>query len=123
VGASECIAISDRAFTYKSPTFPPPAAFLFANAPKESLEQALRAHDLKPEKRVECTSPYICALIKTRKHRVLVDKGVGDLSPNRGRLLENLNAEGVSPVDVDTVILTHGHPNHIDGSTSVETAG
>jgi len=30
-------------------------------------------------------------------------------------LLKNLQSEGIPPEDIDTVILTHGHPDDIDG--------
>jgi glyoxylase-like metal-dependent hydrolase (beta-lactamase superfamily II) len=32
-----------------------------------------------------------------------------------GRLTENLKAAGFNPEDVDKVVLTHGHPDHIWG--------
>ena len=114
------MAVSDGTHTYAPPTFPPPATFLFANAPRERLDQALREHNLQPERWVEWISPYICVMINTGKHRVLVDTGAGDLGPNTGKLLQNLQAEGVAPRDIDTVILTHGHPDHIGGNTTSE---
>jgi len=36
IGIFECIAVSDGTHTYTPPIFPPPATFLFSNAPKES---------------------------------------------------------------------------------------
>ena len=45
------------------------------------------------------------------------DTGAGGLDPETGRLLRNLHAEGISPADIDMVILTHGHPDHIGGNT------
>jgi len=101
----------------RTPIFPPPANLLFANAPKECLEQALREHNLQPEQWTEWISPYICVVVNTGEHRVLVDTGAGDLGPNTGKLLQNLQAEGIMPEDIDTVILTHGHPDHIGGNT------
>lgn len=59
-------------------------------------------------------------MINTGKHRVLVDTGAGGLCPNTGKLLQNLQAEGIEPRDIDTVILTHGHPDHIGGNTVSE---
>lgn len=117
VGAFECVAVSDGSFTYTPPTFPPPAIFLFANAPKEHLEQKLHEHKIQPERWGEWVSPYICIVIDTGKHRVLVDTGAGSLGPNTGKLLQNLQAEKIAPGDIDTVILTHGHPDHIGGNT------
>ena len=40
--------------------------------------------------------------------------------PSTGKLLQNLQAEGIEPRDIDTVILTHGHPDHIGGNTDAE---
>jgi len=120
VGTFKCMAVSDGTHTYTPPTFPPPATFLFANAPKERLEQVLREHSLQPEQWIEWISPYICVVVDTGKHQVLVDTGAGGLAPNTGRLLQNLQAEGIAPGDIDTVILTHGHPDHIGGNTVSE---
>ena len=120
VGDLECIAVSDGIFTYTPPTFPPPATFLFTNAPKEGLEQTHRGHKLQRERWTEWTSPYICLVITTRKHRVLVDTGADGLGPETGRLLHNLEAEGITTRDIDTIILTHGHPDHLGGNTTRE---
>ncbi len=120
VGSFDCMAVSDGTHTYAPPTFPPPATLLFVNAPRRRLGQVLREHNLHPEQWAEWISPYICLLVNTGKHRVLVDTGADGLAPSTGRLLKNLQAEGISPEDIDTVILTHGHPDHIGGNTDAE---
>jgi glyoxylase-like metal-dependent hydrolase (beta-lactamase superfamily II) len=48
-------------------------------------------------------------LIRTRSVIVLVDLGLG----SGGTLLENLAAEGVTPGDVDLVVFTHLHRDHV----------
>jgi len=116
IGSFECAAISDGSFKYKPPMFPNPAMLLFANAPKDSLESTLREHHIIPEMWTEWVSPYTCMTIDTGEHRVLVDTGAGDLDINTGNLIQNLKEEGVTPEDVDTVIITHAHPDHTGGN-------
>lgn len=53
---------------------------------------------------------------------VLVDSGCGGaMGPALGRLAENLAAMGVAPEAIDTVLLTHLHPDHVGGL--VDAAG
>jgi len=118
LGSFECLALSDGTFTYAPPIFPPPPTFLFINAPKERLAQKLQEHNL--QQWAEWVSPYICLLIKAGKHIALVDTGAGGLGPNTGRLLQNLRSENIAAESIDTVILTHGHPDHIGGNTTSE---
>jgi glyoxylase-like metal-dependent hydrolase (beta-lactamase superfamily II) len=120
VGSIKCLAISDGSMTYSPPTFPPPAIFLFANADKEKLPRTLRDHGINMAEWTEWTSSYTCLLLDTGKYRVLVDTGAGGLGNNTGQLLPNLKLEGVSPEDIDIVILTHAHPDHIGGNINSE---
>lgn len=116
VGDYECIAVCDGTHTYAPPNFPPPNILLFSNAPSEALGHALRQHNL-PAQWAEWTSPYICLVVNTGKHQILVDTGAGGLAPTTGRLLQNLKAENITPGDIDMVIITHAHPDHLGGNT------
>lgn len=120
VGSFRCIAISDGTLSYAPPTFPPPAVLLFANAPAELLGRTLGKHGLQSERWQEWVSPYICLVINTGEHQLLVDTGANGLGQNTGKLVENLKNEGIEPEDIDNVILTHGHPDHIGGNTDSE---
>ncbi|MFQ6094747.1 MAG: MBL fold metallo-hydrolase [Candidatus Bathyarchaeia archaeon] len=111
IGTFDCIVISDGTFAY-----PYPAQIFFVNAPKERLEQVLRKYNLDPERWKQYVSPYLCLVVNTDHHRVLVDTGAGGLAPTTGKLVPNLQSVGVAPRDIDTVILTHGHPDHIGGN-------
>jgi glyoxylase-like metal-dependent hydrolase (beta-lactamase superfamily II) len=114
------VAVRDGTLTYGPPVFPPPSIFLFANATREELDPLLREHGVEPESWQAWTSDYTCLLVDTGKRLVLVDTGAGSLAPSTGRLLHNLSQLGVTPEDVDTVILTHAHPDHIGGNTDAE---
>jgi glyoxylase-like metal-dependent hydrolase (beta-lactamase superfamily II) len=117
VGDFDCFAISDGIFIYSPPTFPPPAVFLFGNASKSQLEQSLLKHNIQRDHWSQWISPYICLLIDTGDHLVLVDTGAKGLDPNTGKLLKNLKALGISPEDIEIIIITHCHPDHISGIT------
>jgi len=115
-----CRVISDGTMTYVPPVFPPPAGFLCTNAPEERLGAALSKQGLTLENWTEWKRPYNCLLIETGRKRVLVDTGADGLGPETGKLLSNLQKEGVAPQDIDLVILTHGHPDHLGGNTDRE---
>ena len=111
VGAFECLAIHDFQSSYAAGTF-------FTNAPPDDLERALREHHLGPD----LPSPYPCLFIDTGAGTVLIDTGIGrgvhpQRGPYEGKLLAVLRTEGIEPSDVDTVILTHGHVDHVGGCT------
>lgn len=56
-----------------------------------------------------------CYLVRGMGRTILIDSGTGGLNQKGGRLVNNLLAAGVNPQDIDTVLLTHGHPDHIGG--------
>ncbi|APW40870.1 MBL fold metallo-hydrolase [Rhodoferax koreense] len=61
---------------------------------------------------------YVCGfLINTGSRLILVDAGSGGHwgPPTLGKLLANLKASGYQPEQVDTVLITHLHPDHVPG--------
>lgn len=120
VGNYECMAVNDGNVTYIPPMFPPPATLLFTNASGVELEKALREHNIDPQQWTEWESPFTCLVVKTGSHLVLVDTGGDGVTPTSGHLIPNLKTGGISPEDIDTVIITHGHPDHIGGNTDSE---
>jgi len=120
VGDFECVAVSDGTFVYAPPLIPPPADFLFANAPKAVLDQILLMYGIQREQWKEFISPFTCLMVNTGTHKVLVDTGADGLTPDTGKLLLNLRAVGVGANDIDMVILTHGHDDHIGGNIDAQ---
>jgi glyoxylase-like metal-dependent hydrolase (beta-lactamase superfamily II) len=106
IGAFQCLAVSDGTFVY-------PPGGVFVNACKEEYLRALGERELPLD---EVKTPYICLYLDTGEHRVLVDTGAGKLAPTTGRLVKNLRSAGIDPATIDTVILTHAHPDHIGGN-------
>lgn len=63
----------------------------------------------------------MCLFVKAGKHSILIDTGWGVRSQiSTGKLVQNLEAEGIRRQEIDIVINTHGHPDHIGGNTDTK---
>jgi glyoxylase-like metal-dependent hydrolase (beta-lactamase superfamily II) len=61
-------------------------------------------------------------LISAGSRSILVETGSGNyLGPTTGKLLDSLAAAGAAPADIDTILLTHMHPDHSAGLTDLAT--
>lgn len=56
-----------------------------------------------------------CYVVRGGGRTVLVDTGAGGFKQWGGCLKTNLPLAGVQPSEIDTVLLTHAHPDHIGG--------
>lgn len=60
-------------------------------------------------------------LIQSAGRTALVDTGAGDtMGPTLGTLMQTLEAAGIEADDIDTVLLTHLHPDHSNGLVDSE---
>ena len=106
VGAIEVTAIHDG-------FAPRPLAGLVRNAGLGAVETAL-AEAFLPTDAVPIT--FTTLALQTAGRLVLIDAGYGDTGPpTAGRWMANFRAAGFDPAQVDTVIVSHFHPDHIGG--------
>jgi glyoxylase-like metal-dependent hydrolase (beta-lactamase superfamily II) len=109
VGAYECTALCDGMEVV-------PAESVVRDVPLEQWRQALLDHGYST---AESTVFFNNLCIQDGRQRILVDAGWGQGTQRRnGDLLSHLQEEGVSPLDIDTIILTHGDVDHIGGLTT-----
>jgi glyoxylase-like metal-dependent hydrolase (beta-lactamase superfamily II) len=111
LGSFECVSLSDGSWDYPLKSF-------FANVPLDRIQEALRQCNLPID---YITTPYTCLYVNTSQHRVLVDMGAGSLlGPKTGNLLHSMRAAGIEPARIDTVVITHAHPDHVGGAVNGE---
>lgn len=111
VGAFEVTVVSDGPLDLG-----PPKAGVFKGVSSEDMTQILRSNYL-PTDKIEVEQNVV--VVNTGKHLVLIDTGTGPtvkaFGPNAGRLLANLKAAGIDPRAIDTIAITHAHPDHCFG--------
>ena len=107
VGSYECTSINDGARS-----FPMPDTFV-KNVPKD---QALAAAEAAYMPKGMVTVPFNPQIINTGSKLVLIDTGYGPgIAPSVGLLPAGMAAAGIDPKAIDVVVLSHLHPDHING--------
>jgi glyoxylase-like metal-dependent hydrolase (beta-lactamase superfamily II) len=90
-----------------------PTAMLAGNVLQAELQSFLASEAAGPER---VNFHINVALIKTGDDYTLIDAGAGGTwEPTAGKLADSLEAAGISPEQISTVVVTHAHPDHIWG--------
>lgn len=107
VGDVEVIALQDGV------TRRPLGEEFVKNAPLAEVRALLASQGLGTD---YIDVPYTPFLIVAGGRRILMDTGLGEFGgPTTGKLLEQLRAAGFQPGDIDTVLISHYHGDHING--------
>jgi glyoxylase-like metal-dependent hydrolase (beta-lactamase superfamily II) len=112
-GDFELIAVSDGVYHLDGGAF-------FGVVPKVMWERKVSANEKN-----QVPTGLTSIVVRTGKHTVLVETGIGNKLPERmakiygqpAKLLENLHAAGIAPEDVDIVINSHLHFDHCGWNT------
>jgi glyoxylase-like metal-dependent hydrolase (beta-lactamase superfamily II) len=107
VGEFEVTSINDG-----SRTFAMPDGFVKNVGKEEALAAAEAAYMPKDQ----VTVPFNPQIVNTGSKLVLIDAGYGPgIAPSVGLLPAGMAAAGIDPKAIDVVVLSHLHPDHING--------
>jgi glyoxylase-like metal-dependent hydrolase (beta-lactamase superfamily II) len=107
LGDMEIVALNDGVVRR------PLAAEFVRNAPMAEVQEVLKSQNL-PTDYIDI--PFTAFLVVAGNRRILLDTGFADNGgPTTGRLMANLNAAGFKAEDIDTVVISHYHGDHING--------
>src|SRR5215211_3439999 len=83
------------------------------NADASAVNRALAAAFLPPN---VLPVSFTVLLVNTGSKLVMIDAGTGgQIAETAGVMLANLAAAGIEPKAVDTIVISHFHPDHING--------
>jgi len=98
------------------------------------VPKTLWSRKIQPDERNRIAVAFNCYLIRTGRHNILVETGLGDKRDARARafmnvppvtesLPETLARQGIDPESIDIVVNSHLHWDHCSGNTVLRADG
>jgi glyoxylase-like metal-dependent hydrolase (beta-lactamase superfamily II) len=113
VGGAEVTALYDG--IWEKPHDP---AFI-ANASVEDVKAAMVKAGLPAD---FVSIPFTVVVIRNGGKTILCDSGTGgQVQPTAGKMMANMKAAGIDPGRIDTILISHCHPDHIFGLMEKDT--
>ena len=113
VGAAEVTALYDG--IWEKPHDP---AFI-ANASVDDVKAAMVKAGLPAD---FVSIPFTVVVIRSAGKIILCDSGTGgQVQPTAGKMMANMKAAGIDPAAIDTILISHCHPDHIFGLMEKDT--
>jgi glyoxylase-like metal-dependent hydrolase (beta-lactamase superfamily II) len=113
VGSADITALYDG--IWEKPHDP---AFV-SNASVDDVKAAMVKAGLTPD---FVSIPFTVSLIRMGGRTILCDSGTGgQVQPTAGKMMTNLKAAGIDPASIDTILVSHFHPDHIYGLMEKDT--
>ncbi|MCG5482082.1 MAG: MBL fold metallo-hydrolase [Sinorhizobium meliloti] len=95
-----------------------PPRIYASDAPEAELQDVLSRAFLPTDR---LTLNLNTLLLETNGKRILLEAGAGQtMGPQGGRIFENLAAVGLRPEDIDVVVVSHTHPDHVGNLGTAE---
>ncbi len=90
------------------------------NAALDDVKAALTKAGIGPDK---FQNPFTVTAVRSGGKVTLFDTGFGQNgAPTVGKLADNMKAAGLDPATVNTVVISHFHPDHISGLWAKDTS-
>jgi len=113
VGGADVTALYDG--IWEKPHDP---AFI-ANASVDDVKGAMTKAGLPAD---FVSIPFTVVVVRNGGKTVLCDSGTGgQVQPTAGKMMANMKAAGIDPAAIDTILISHCHPDHIFGLMEKDT--
>ncbi|GAA5014399.1 MBL fold metallo-hydrolase [Acinetobacter puyangensis] len=84
----------------------------------EQADQLFAENFVPIDDQNQIVTDFSAFLVQTPTQNILIDAGTAKcFGPTLGHVLENLKHAGIQPEQIDTILITHAHPDHLCGIT------